>query len=74
MEFITDIVAWIKLHWLDTIVPGYLAFIGLASWVVKLTPTLKDDTYLLDVIKFIAKYFAVNTPTPTDASRPVDKA
>lgn len=65
-----EIVDWIKLHWLDTIVPTYLAFVGFASWVVRLTPTLKDDTILLNIIKFVAKYFAVNTPTPAPTERP----
>jgi hypothetical protein len=60
---------WIQANW-ATIVQGYLALVGLASWVVKLTPTLKDDTVLLTIIKFVAKYLAVNTPTPEDASRP----
>lgn len=62
----TEIINWVQLHWLDTIVPGYLALVGLASWIVKLTPTLKDDNVLLEIIKFVAKYLAVNTPTPTD--------
>ena len=62
------IIAWVQLHWLDTIVPGYLAIVGLASWIVKITPTLKDDTVLLEIVKFIAKYLAINTNAPT--SRP----
>lgn len=62
----TDIINWIQTNWLTTIVPGYLAFVGLASWVVKLTPTLKDDTVLLEIVKFVAKYFAVNTNAPDE--------
>lgn len=44
------------------------AIIGVASLIVKMTPTLKDDNMLLPIIKFISKYIALNTPTPT--SRP----
>ena len=65
---IGEIIAWVQAHWLDTIVPGYLAVVGLASWIVKITPTLKDDSVLLEIIKFIAKYLAINTNAPT--SRP----
>ena len=41
------------------------ATIALASIIVKLTPTLKDDNILLPIVKFISKYVALNTPTPT---------
>ena len=63
---LAGIAAWVQAHWADTIIPGYLALVGLASWVVKLTPTLSDDNWLLTIIKFVAKYLAINTPTPTD--------
>jgi hypothetical protein len=33
--------------------------IGVASIIVKLTPTLKDDDILLPIIKFIGKYIAL---------------
>jgi hypothetical protein len=48
----------------------YLAIIGAASIIVKLTPTLKDDTILLNIIKFVAKYLALNVNAPADATRP----
>ncbi len=41
------------------------ATIGVASIIVKLTPTLKDDNILLPIIKFIGKYIALNK-TVTD--------
>ena len=34
--------------------------IGVASIVVKLTPTLKDDNILKGVIKFLGKFIALN--------------
>lgn len=43
--------------------------IALASVIVKLTPTLKDDNWLLPIVKFIGKYIALNK-TVTDAERP----
>lgn len=42
--------------------------ISIASIIVKLTPTLKDDNVLLGIIKFIGKYIALEKYGPT--SRP----
>jgi hypothetical protein len=36
------------------------AIIGVASIIVKLTPTLKDDNILLPIVKFLGKYIALN--------------
>ncbi len=47
----------------------YSAVVTVASWIVKLTPTLKDDNIVLPIIKFLAKYIAVNTNAPEN--RPV---
>ena len=55
MEFVT----WIQVNWQE-IIAAYLALIGFASIVVKLTPTLKDDDALKGVIKFVGKYIALN--------------
>lgn len=38
----------------------------LASAIVKLTPTLKDDNFLLPVVKFIGKFIALNKYGPGD--------
>lgn len=57
--FISDLVGWVGANW-EQIVAGYLALIGFASIVVKLTPTLKDDDALKWVIKFLGKYIALN--------------
>ena len=64
-----NIITWGQAHWQE-VVQIYLAIIGLASLVVKMTPTLKDDTVLLNIVKFIAKYLALNTNTPTEEERP----
>lgn len=37
-----------------------LQIIGLASVIVKLTPTLKDDDVLKNVVRFLGKYIALN--------------
>ena len=62
-----EIIAWVQANWLQ-VAAVYSAIVTVASIIVKLTPTLKDDTVLLSITKFIAKYFALNTSTPT--SRP----
>ena len=65
MASIMAIVEFVKLHWVD-ICSIITSVIGIASIIVKLTPTLKDDNVLLAIVKFIGKYIALNTPTPTD--------
>ena len=57
--FVNDVYVWVSTNW-STIVEMYLAAIGLASIIVKLTPTLKDDDALKWVIKFLGKYVALN--------------
>jgi hypothetical protein len=54
---------------IQTAIQIYLAIVGLASIIVKLTPTLKDDTILLNITKFVAKYIALNVESPE--KRPV---
>jgi hypothetical protein len=62
-------VTWFQTNWLQ-IAQGIAAVIGAASIIVKLTPTLKDDTILLKIIKFVGKYIALNVNTPADVNRP----
>lgn len=65
-EWINSIVAYCTNNW-STIVAIYLQLIGLASIIVKLTPTLKDDDVLKGIIRFLGKYIALNrssNPTP----------
>jgi hypothetical protein len=59
MGKILEVVAWAQLHWVD-IVAVYTGIVTVASIVVKLTPSLKDDDKLKGVIKFIGKYIALN--------------
>lgn len=60
-----DVIAWVQTNWAN-IIQVYLAIVGLASVIVKLTPTLKDDTVLLNITKFVAKFIALNTNAPTN--------
>lgn len=54
-----NIINWCVENWND-IIAIYLGLVGVASVIVKLTPTLKDDDALKGIIKFIAKYIALN--------------
>jgi hypothetical protein len=55
---------WIQNHWSD--ITQIIAYaIAIATIIVKATPNLKDDNFFLPVIKFIAKYIALNTNSPT---------
>ena len=69
METITNIVSWILTN-KETLGVGYLALVGLVTWIVKLTPTLKDDNIVLPIIKFLGKYIAVNKKID-DIDRPI---
>ena len=53
------IVTWFTTHWADFI-QVYLQIIGAASIIVRITPTLKDDDVLKNVIRFVGKYLALN--------------
>lgn len=50
---------WIQNNWTD-IVAIYTALVTISSIVVKLTPTLKDDTIQKSIIRFVGKYLALN--------------
>jgi len=50
---------WIITNWSDiTEVIAYA--IAIASIVVKLTPTLKDDDFFKPIIRFVGRYIALN--------------
>jgi hypothetical protein len=66
---IQTIAQWIVSH-PEQIAAGYLIVVGAASWVVKLFPILKGDSWLLPAIKFIGKFIAVNK-TVTEEQRPI---
>ena len=53
------IYGWLVAHSAE-LVAIYLGLIGVASIIVKLTPTLKDDTVLKAIISFTGKYIALN--------------
>ncbi len=54
-----DIIVWFQNNGKDLILI-YTSLVTVASIVVKLTPTLKDDDALKGVIKFIGKFIALN--------------
>lgn len=56
---IAGIVGWFTTNW-DEIIKAYLAIVGVASIVVKLTPTLADDDVLKGIMRFLGKYVALN--------------
>jgi hypothetical protein len=52
-------IEWIIANW-ASIAETIAAIIGLASIIVKLTPTLSDDNILLPIVKFLGKFIALN--------------
>ena len=62
---ISAIATWFQNNWVN-IIAVYTGVVGVASIIVKMTPTLKDDNALLAVIKFVAKYVALNTNAPVE--------
>lgn len=61
----SEIISWVTTNWVK-IVEVYLAVIGLASVIVKLTPTLRDDTILQSIVSFIGKWIALNRNSADD--------
>lgn len=59
---------WITEHWQE-IVQVVTGAVTLASIIVRWTPTLEDDTWLLAVVKFLGKYVALNNSVDHDAER-----
>lgn len=62
-------VDYIISNW-DDIAKGIAMVIGVASVIVKLTPTLKDNNVLLPIIKFIGKWIALDKYGPAEVKRP----
>lgn len=56
---------YIVKNW-QSIAQAIAAIIGVASIIVKITPTLKDDAFLLPIIKFIGKFIALNKAVDDD--------
>lgn len=57
---IAGIISWIQANW-DNVISIYLQVVGIASIIVKITPSLKDDDVLKNVVRFVGKYVALNT-------------
>ena len=54
-----NVIAWFGANWGQ--VATVIAYvIAIASIVVKLTPTTKDDAILTKIIAFVGKYIALN--------------
>ena len=63
-----ELYQWVVANW--STITGLVAYaIAIASVIVKFTPTLKDDNFLLGVIKFLGKYIALNRSTQDDLIR-----
>lgn len=54
-----ELITWITDH-VDDLIQIYLGIVGVASIIVKLTPTLDDDHALKNVIRFMGRYIALN--------------
>jgi len=54
-----EIINWIIANKI-ALIEGYLAFVGFASLVIKLTPTVKDDAFLKKYLRFTGKFIALN--------------
>jgi len=65
-----EVIKWFQANWVQ-IAQAIAAIVGAASIIVKLTPTLKDDNILLNIIKFIGKWIALDKYGPAEVKRPV---
>lgn len=62
-------VSWIIENWAQ-VAETIAMIIGVASLIVKMTPTLKDDNILLPIVKFIGKWIALDKYGPAEVKRP----
>jgi len=65
-----NLIQWFQSNW-TKIAEIVAAVIGVASLIVKVTPTLKDDNILLGIVKFIGKWIALDKYGPEEVKRPV---
>ena len=56
----TEIISFIQNHW-DELLAIIGGVVSVASIIVKLTPTTKDDNALNTIVNFLAKLSIVNT-------------
>lgn len=54
-------IAWVQANWTN-ILAVWGAVVGLATIVVKLTPTPKDDAILSKIVGFVSKFSTVKKP------------
>lgn len=64
-----DPIQWVFANWKD-LAEALAAIVGAASIIVKLTPTLKDDAFLLPIVKFLGKWIALDKYGPAEVKRP----
>lgn len=55
----TEILSWIQSHW-DDLLAIYGGIVAVATVVVKLTPTQKDDAILAKIVKIFDIFSTVN--------------
>lgn len=60
-----EAIRWFQQHWAE-VAQAIAAIIGTASVIVRLTPTLKDDNFLIPIVRFIGKYIALDKYGPTN--------
>lgn len=63
-----DIVAWVKEHW-DELAAIYSGIVTITSIIVKLIPPLPQGHWALPIVKFLARFIALNTKSPTNYER-----
>lgn len=56
---IGEVTEWCLTHKTE-LIEGYFALVGLASVIIKLTPTVSDDNWLKKYLRFTGKYLALN--------------
>jgi len=54
-----NIIEWLMQNW-DSVIAIYLGVVGVASIIVKMTPTLRDDTILKNIVRFMGRFIALN--------------
>ena len=52
-------IEWIITHGTD-LIKIYIGIVGIASIIIKLTPTVKDDLWLKKVLRITGKFIALN--------------
>jgi len=60
---------YIVKNW-QSIAEAIIAIVGAASIIIKMTPTLKDDSIWLPIVKFLGKFVALDKYGPAEVKRP----